>query len=150
MRPTKRVIQQGPLPTDAPNTVAAKASEQRWASRRQRSTPAHIVLNSEVLGVRPAPIPCILRDTSSTGARIELARSTAERWICRSGSMPDRFHLQIASELVEVECAVAWCNDNMIGVRFVAAASVMKRQPRQKPEPQKKKSTLSFGGLLYK
>jgi hypothetical protein len=150
MRPTKRVIQQGPLPTGVPNNVAAKASEQRWASRRQRNTPAHIVLNSEVLGARPAPIPCVLRDTSSTGARIELARTTAERWIGSSGSMPERFRLQIPSELVEVECAVAWCNDNMIGVRFVAPARVMKRQPRQKPEPQKKKKMISFGGLLSK
>ena len=150
MRPTKRVIQQGSLPNGAPNPVAAKASEQRWASRRQRNTPAHIVLNSEVLGVRPAPIPCVLRDTSSTGARIELARSTAERWIGSSGSMPQRFRLQIPSEHVEVECAVAWCNENMIGVRFVAPARVIKRQPRPKAEPRKKESMLSFGGLLSK
>lgn len=149
MRPTKRVIQQGTLKTGDAAAIGASASEQRWATRRQRNTPAHIVLNSEVLGARPTPIPCLLKDTSSTGARIELSRATAERWISSSGSMPENFRLQIPSELVEVQCRVAWCEGNMIGIQFTAPARVLKRAPRQRPEP-KKKSMLSLGGMFSK
>lgn len=150
MQPTKRLIQQGPIRnTDVDNAIASKASEQRWANRRQRNTPAHLVIDAEMLGSRAAPIPCILKDTSSTGARIELARATAERWISSPGSMPERFRLQIPSELVEVQCCIAWCEGNMIGVQFTAPARVLKRSPRPRPAP-KKKSMLSLSGLFSK
>lgn len=150
MQPNKRVIQQGPLrDQSAVDAAAMKASEQRWAGRRQRNTPAHLIIDAEMLGTRAAPIPCILKDTSSTGARIELARATAERWISSPGSMPEKFRLQIPSELVEVQCRIAWCEGNMIGVQFTAPARVLKRNPRPRPAP-KKKSMLSLGNLFSK
>jgi hypothetical protein len=150
MQPNKRLIQQGLLRNkDTVDAVASKASEQRWANRRDRNTPAHLVIDAEMLGSRAAPIPCILKDTSSTGARIELARATAERWISSPGSMPQKFRLQIPSELIEVQCAIAWCAGNMIGVQFTAPARVLKRTPRPRP-PEKKKSMLSLGNLFSK
>jgi hypothetical protein len=151
MPPTQRVIQQGACPSrTAENAVKQKGSELRWAKRRERNTPAHIVLNSEIFGTRAAPIPCILKDTSSTGARIELARSTAERWLSSSGSgITESFRLRIPSEHIEVECRVAWTEETMMGVQFTAPARVMKRQARPRREPPAPKSKLPGLGRLF-
>ena len=53
--------------------------------------------------------------------------------------MPERFRLQFPTELVDVKCSVASCNDNMSGIQFIAHARVTKPTPREKPQPTKKK-----------
>ena len=62
MQPNKRLIQQGLLRNkDTVDAVASKASEQRWANRRDRNTPAHLVIDAEMLGSRAAPSPASSR-----------------------------------------------------------------------------------------
>ena len=63
---------------------AAKQDERRWAQRKPRSLPA--LLLSDRL---QSHVPCVVRDLSSTGARIEIVvgRDTPVR---SADGLPDR------------------------------------------------------------
>ncbi len=141
----RRVIQQGRRSLATEQVCAEDGSEYRWAKRRKRETPAHIVIDSEMFGQKAAPISCMLRDTSSTGAKIELSRTVAERWIGTSNGMPESFRLQIPSEFIELNCRVAWAEGNCLGVQFTGPARMLQRGPRrvkQEPKPNGKVAAL--------
>ena len=148
MKPNARVIQQGSgVAHQTHPALAGSASEKRFANRRARKTPAHIVLDGQILGQQVAPISCLLKDTSSTGALIELTAATANRWSANSAGLPERFRLQIPSEFIEVDCRVAWREHEMLGVQFTAPARML--QKPQKPKPvEKPKSSLSLSRLF--
>lgn len=61
---------------------------------------------------RHATIPCVLRDMSDGGARLQVAQGSA---------VPDTFELLIELDGLEVPCQVAWRKPNEIGVIFLEA-----------------------------
>ncbi len=148
MKPHARVIQQGRgTHRPVPQAVSATGAEKRFATRRPRNTPALIAMEGQILGQQVPPIPCILKDTSSTGALIQLSPSNASRWSGSAGGLPDRFRLQIPSELMEVDCEIAWRSDERIGVRFVAPARILQRQKKpEKPSKDAKPALLKLLG----
>lgn len=100
--------------------VAAAAAEartfveRRFAKRKAAATNALIV--SPDLSV---PISCMVRDISSTGARLELMK-TAENPLGGRAKLPGTFTINLRLDRMEVDCAIAWRNGAFVGVRFLA------------------------------
>ena len=147
MRSNQRLIQQGRSQRMVEDNFAARAAEQRWANRKQSRTPALIKIENDAMGRQAAPLGCVLKDTSSTGARIELSRTVAQRWGHSAAGLPERFRLQIPSQLVEMECRTAWYDGTEIGVQFTSPVLKMQRATRQR-QPAKKPARLSLSSLF--
>jgi hypothetical protein len=83
-------------PDDAPT------ADKRRAARRKvlKTGKIHFGKSREV---------CTVRDLSSTGASLELARSI---------NVPDRFTLVLEMESAARNCTVAWRKDRQLGVQF--------------------------------
>jgi hypothetical protein len=85
----------------------------RWARRKPRNTPATIMF----AGIT-TPIACLVRDTSSTGAMIEMIR---DRYNSEgsTGVVQDEFTLTITLDRTSVECRVMWRSAHRLGIRFL-------------------------------
>ena len=57
----------------------------------------------------PSPVPCVILDVSSGGARLD---------VHSSATIPPRFKLLIDLDGSERHCEVVWRRDNAVGVRF--------------------------------
>ena len=110
-------------------------ADARWARR----TPARLggqILHSSLA----TAILCTVRDTSSTGARLEVVSQRGGN-ISRD-RVPDQFTLFMPADRLEVDCQVMWRQGLMVGVRYVSPARrTAKQQPLKKPEPPKKPHT---------
>lgn len=60
---------------------------------------------------RHATIPCVVRDISDGGARLQVAQGAA---------VPDTFELIVELDGLEVPCQIAWRKSNEVGVSFLA------------------------------
>ena len=105
------------------------ADERRWAQRKPRSLPAYIL--SQRLS---SSVPAIVRDLSSTGAKIEivLGRDTV---VSSADSLPDKVTLFLVSDEMEVDGTVAWRAGNFVGIRFTSAS-----RPRPRPKAIRRKA----------
>lgn len=120
-------------PTIANPAGSTSPADGRWAKRRSSRILATITGTV-------SPMNCMVRDTSSTGAMIELVMGpnakadSAER-------LPKTFTLVMPADRSQVECEVAWAKGNSLGVRFTAPArhfaKPASRFEIKKPEPQK-------------
>lgn len=147
MRSNQRLIQQGRTSLRAEDRLLSQAAEQRWANRKNSRTPALIITDSRSMGRQMAPLNCILKDTSSTGARIEFAPSVTQRWGFSAAGLPDQFRLQIPSQRVQVDCRIAWYDAAEFGVQFTSPVTMTQR-PRRLQQPTKKSSRLSLSSLF--
>ena len=112
-------------PTTAQHPIAN--INRRWATRRPCCVAGTIVTP------RSTPIRCSIRDTSSTGAMIELAQL--------GEAIPPIFTLVMfeAARNCEVTCRVMWQAGNRLGVRFDTAFRVStKLVPVPKPMPKRR------------
>jgi hypothetical protein len=101
----------------AVQTVAAQAidfAERRAARRKNVATNALIF--SEDIGTS---IPCMVRDISMTGARLELPVSI-ENPLGGRARLPGTFMLNLRLDRMEAGCAIAWRNGAFVGVRFLS------------------------------
>lgn len=147
MRSNQRLIQQGRSPLRVEDNLSSQAAEQRWANRKNSRTPALIVTDGQSMGRQMGPLNCILKDTSSTGARIEFSPAVAQRWGYSAAALPDRFRLQIPSQRVQMDCRIAWYDGAEFGVQFTSPVTMMQR-PRRNQQPAKKPSRLSLSSLF--
>ena len=110
--------------------VGVKPDDRRWAQRKARSLPAY--LQSDKL---QSQVPCIVRDLSSTGARVEivLGRDTPIR---SADDLPQQVTLYMVTDEVDVECDVVRRDGKFAGLQF---ASAMRIKLRQKAMIRKKK-----------
>jgi hypothetical protein len=99
---------------DAAAAEARTFVERRFAKRKAVATNALIV--SPDISV---PISCMVRDISSTGARLELIK-TAENPLGGRAKLPGTFTINLRLDRMEVDCAIAWRNGPFVGVRFLA------------------------------
>lgn len=123
-------------PDAAPHSKPAASSDtnvldQRWARRNPSRLCAQIQHPSLA-----APIQCIIKDTSSTGARLELT-------VVRGGQIsrdraPDRFTLFMPIERLLVDCEVAWRQGSLLGVRYVSPSRRAPKQALKPVEPLRK------------
>jgi hypothetical protein len=86
-------------------TVASAAIEQR---KHQPRLPAHMSASIVAPG-QLSPAPCVVREVSFTGAKLELDVN----WI-----IPKLFWLRIDGDVRLHYCVVAWRNGSRVGVEF--------------------------------
>lgn len=111
-------------------TVAVDETTRRFAARRASATPGGILVDA----VSP-PIPCVIRNTSSTGALLELKTSLGT-WSHTAADLPDDFVLVMNAEYLAFDCVVARRVGRQVGVRFSGPARQMARpRPQATPKP---------------
>lgn len=93
----------------------APAGESRFAPRRKSQLPALIHIAGMV-----ESIPCIIRDMSTTGARLEL-RTGWDNPFRSAVSMMDRLTLVVRMDRVMYDCKIIRRDETELGVKFVAA-----------------------------
>lgn len=104
--------------------IAAKAGEQRFAPRRQSAVPAFIFIEGGVESV-----PCIVRDMSTTGARIELKDGWDNPFKSKHSQM-DRLRLVIRQDRVMYDCRITRRAETEIGVKFTSAPKAITKVTR--------------------
>lgn len=116
-------------------TGAQTGTEARWARR----TPTRLGAQIQHATLA-APIQCTIRDTSSTGARLETSAQRGGN-ISRD-RVPDQFTLFMPADRLEVDCEVMWRQGLLVGVRYTSPARrTAKQQPIKRPDPPKKPHT---------
>jgi hypothetical protein len=109
-----------------PEPSAEKSgSERRWAHRRPGNTPALIYIEG-----MNSSIPCIIRDTSTTGARLELQPGWSNP-LSSGVSKLDRLRLVIRHDRVMYDCQIMRRGENELGVKFLSAPRPLMKAPRQ-------------------
>ncbi len=110
-------------------------SDRRWALRKPSEMPGYIGHSKNPQGVR-----CIVRNTSSSGALVEVCAGS-DRFANPADGVPDQFTLVFISykERSEVACAVMRRTGRMLGVRYIgpfrsfpAPQSTLKSAPAAK------------------
>ena len=121
----------------------AGTPEARFAKRRPSRTPAYITHTSLAQQVAVS-----VRDSSSTGARLELV-PTKGAFSPGAERLPPRFILNIPMDRATVECEIAWRRGAVMGVRYVSPTRTQPRPrqqlPRQQEAPSKLAKILGFG-----
>ncbi len=113
------------------DNTSTSADELRWARRNAAR------IGGQICHPRLAqPLQCTVRDTSSTGARLEMAHVIGGQ-ISRD-TAPENFTLVMPMDRLEVDCQVAWRRGNLIGVRYTSPTrrlekKVVKREEARKP-----------------
>lgn len=99
-----------------PATAAASEDNRRWAHRRASASAG--TLSAPEIG---EPLPCVILDTSSTGARVKPHFARAAR--CQSiDDLPETFTLTFTMDRVAVDCSVAWRRKGEVGLKFISPA----------------------------
>lgn len=96
----------------------------RWAKRKPASTPAKILFD----GIS-TPFECTVRDISSTGAQIEMAKNKFNP-DGNSEAVPNHFTLIIPLDRIAVDCQSMWRRGTRLGVKFT---SMVRAIPQPKP-----------------
>ena len=77
----------------------------------------------------PSPIACIVRNTSSSGARVELSGSR-NAFSAGVERIPDHITMLMPMDRMQVECRVTWRKGSMLGLRYLSPARIVpKRAP---------------------
>lgn len=115
------------------------ADDRRWSQRRRHAIPAYLVSDR-----MQQAAPALVRDMSSTGAKVELKAETVTGMATTAG-IPENFVLVLSGDGIEFDCEVVWREPACLGVRFLRGSRVMTKRPKPKPQvmPPKKKSWLS-------
>ena len=94
---------------------AAEKSDRRWALRKRSDMPGYIGHTKNPQGVR-----CIVRNTSSSGALVEVCAGS-DKFANPADGIPDQLTLVFISykERTEVACAVMRRTGRMLGVRYI-------------------------------
>lgn len=96
----------------------------RWAKRKPASTPAKILFD----GIS-TPFECVVRDISSTGAQVEMAKNKFNP-DGSSDTVPNHFTLLIPLDRIAVDCLSMWRRGSRLGVKFT---SMVRALPQPKP-----------------
>jgi hypothetical protein len=99
-------------------------SQRRWAKRKPTHNTGQILFD----GVT-TPYPCIVRDISSTGAKIEMLKGKYNP-DGGSGFLPNQFSLIMPLDRTRVECQSMWRRGSFVGARFLGAVTQMPAQVR--------------------
>lgn len=111
----------------AMETAAAEARsfvERRIVKRKGVATNA-LIVSPDI----SAPIACMVRDISSTGARLELTKSL-ENPLGGRAKLPGTFKIHLRLDRMEVDCGIVWRNGAFVGVRFLATPRTHTRNGR--------------------
>jgi hypothetical protein len=98
---------------------AKRDPDHRFAPRRKGQTPAQIYFEGTV-----TTIPCVIRDMSTTGARLEIKEGWDTPFMSEVSSI-DRIKLVVRMDRTVYECKIIRRGSKEIGVKFVSAPKAM-------------------------
>jgi PilZ domain len=104
--------------------IARSDGDNRFAPRRQSQTPAQIYFDGTTVSV-----PCLIRDMSTTGARLELRDGWDNPFKSEASAM-DRIKLVVRMDRVMYECRIMRRGETELGVKFIAAPKPMTKVVR--------------------
>lgn len=104
--------------------AALAHDERRFAPRRPGTTPAMIYFDGAT-----ESIPCLIKDMSTTGARLEL-RSGWDNPFKVDASQMDKIKLVARLDKVMYECRIMRRGEAELGVRFTSAPKPLTRVVR--------------------
>jgi PilZ domain len=90
------------------------ASENRFAPRRKGQTPALIYVEGA-----PDGVPCLIKDMSTTGAKLELQQKWTYPFKGTFGHM-DHIRLVVRADRVMYDCKIIRFKDGVMGVKFTS------------------------------
>ena len=137
------VPQSGPAnAAEAAQPLVSTAQDGRWARRQ------HCMVAGELTHVNfQGPVACLVRDTSSTGARVELV-GARNAFTAGTERVPDHITLVMPVDRVSVECRVTWRKGTMLGLRYLAPVRMIaKRAMPQRPQIKARDKGI-LGGLF--
>ena len=124
------------------SSAEAASKDGRWARR----------MNCRIAGeishrTLASPISCVVRDTSSSGARIEL---TGSRTAFSAGTerVPENITLTMPLDRMEVDCRVTWRKGEMLGIRYLSPARPIPKRQAPRIGPAKPKGAGILGKLF--
>lgn len=123
-----------------PQNVGADARDQRFAPRKNDFIPAILRLEGTTFQT-----PCVVRDMSTTGARLEMKVGWDS--VLHKIADLDNMSLTLRQDRVYYPCAVVRRGETEVGVKFTAAPKPIERSSSQKrieKRPPPKKSLLSW------
>ena len=97
----------------------------RWAHRRSSATSAYIY-GGEIVD----PVNCVILDTSSTGARVEVRALRGSRHH-NINDLPEQFTIVFQIDRVAVDCEIAWRRGSELGIKFTSPARTI-QPPKRK------------------
>lgn len=113
--------------------VSTKSDDnRRWAHRRSSATAGYIY-GGEIVD----PVNCVILDTSSTGARIEVRALRGSRYH-NINDLPETFTIVFQIDRVAVDCSIAWRRGSELGIKFTSPARTIP-PPKRKLAPRPKK-----------
>lgn len=98
--------------------------ERRFAKRKGVATNA-LIISPDI----SAPIACMVRDISPTGARLELIQSV-DNPLGGRAKLPGTFTIHLRLDRMEVDCGIVWRNGAFVGIRFLATPRTSVRSGR--------------------
>jgi len=104
----------------APAT-ASSADEQRFARRKGCFIAAEIMTSPKA-----TPFPCVVRDTSSTGALVDVGQGRSATFAA-APKLPNEFTLVMRRDYLEVDCRVMWRKGMMLGLRYTSPVRMLPR-----------------------
>lgn len=105
-------------------SILRSDGDKRFAPRRSSQTPAQIYFDGTV-----STVPCLIRDMSTTGARLELKEGW-DNYFRSDASHMDRIKLVVRLDRVMYECKIIRRGENELGVKFVSAPKPMTKVVR--------------------
>ena len=129
------------LNPNTPPTAEDLGRDRRWDQRRKCHATGVIYVNAGSTALN-----CIIRDQSSTGARLEL-KSSSTLPNLTGKSRAESLWLDMSFDRARVQCQAVWSNDQSVGVRFT---SPMQPLPPRKQSPMRGKDKAkpkSFWGI---
>jgi hypothetical protein len=109
------------LPESPTAPTATAADEQRFARRK----PCHVVAEIRT-SPKATPMPCIVRDMSSTGALVDLGQGRSETFAA-APKLPNEFTLVMRRDFTEVDCRVMWRKGMLMGLRYTSPVRMLPR-----------------------
>jgi hypothetical protein len=111
-----------------PTLIGPSSAKPNGAAERARRTTCLIgaYVSHPTL---PSGLNVIVKDTSLSGAKLEVASAKGNAFAASTERVPDRFTLVMPMDRTMVECRIAWRKGNMMGVRYLGPATQLpKRQ----------------------
>jgi hypothetical protein len=104
-------------------SVAKRATDERRWARRKPGVVGGMIAYHPV----KAPVSCIVRDMSATGAKLEIESGWNEG-INSAEDVPDEITLLVRIDKIEVDCVVIWRKAKSLGVRFKGGMRPLSRR----------------------
>lgn len=105
-------------------------ADSRWcrSDRRKRArNPEYLLAGYVIPDQSSPPLACIIRDLSSSGARLELERINRAKPVM-ADALPREVILFVSPSRSEAKCRISWRDGSHLGVNFLTPLQKSRRE----------------------